>query len=65
MHVRCGMSLSKIQIHNGTGGLRGTTMNVTTLPELFTYSLEGKRELSSEKVDKTKKAISAARKDFL
>ena len=31
------MSPSKIQSHNGTGGLHGLTMNVATLPELFTY----------------------------
>ena len=39
-----GCLMLQIQSHDGTGGLRRTTMSVGTLPELFTYSLE--RELS-------------------
>ena len=49
VHVWFGTSLSKIQSHDGTGGLRGTTMNVATLPELFMYSLEKERDTRHHK----------------
>ena len=45
----------------GPGSRLGTTMNVATLPELFTYQKE--RAVMREK--KTATCISATRKDFL
>ena len=53
--------MSKIQIHDG---LCGTTMNVTTLPGLFTHKRESERERERAVIRK-KTAISATRKDVL